>query len=332
MGAVLVHIDLDGDRPHPASLTALAAGRAVASSWGATLYAALVIHDPGDRSAPDSTAQLVSTANVPALEGAQAMLARAGADKIVVAMTDVVIAPLWSSLGTAWLSVLDHLRPRLVLFGADSPSAPELGPRTGARLGARLLMRARAVGVEDVELRDRDGGYVRSSDSGAAVVLVGGAQPIVAAEEDVDLVVLVVPGGGDDRIELVGTIAAEVAHTTGAMVMIGDDVVGDPAIARDAQRLATLLGAPLVGTPNAVRAGVVQPGAVVEKGTPLAPEVMVAIGNAVVDLAGTSSLIRITPNPGKQVDGALTGPVGGALSELAQALEVAVGVALGGGS
>ncbi len=319
MGAVLVHIDLDGDRPHPASLAALAAGRAVASSWGATLYAALVAHDASDRSA-DSTAQVVTSANLPEIEGAQSVLARAGADKVVVAMTDVPLAPLWSSLGAAWQGVLDHLRPRLVLFGADSPSAPELAPRTGARLGARLLMRARAVGVEDVELRDRDGGYVRSSDSGAAVVMIGGVHPVLVADDDADLVVLVVPGGSDDRIELLGSTAAEVAHTSGAMVALGDDVANDAAIARDARKLAALLGAPIVGSALAARGGAVSPGGVIEKGAPLAPEVLIAIGNANVDLAGATSLIRITPNPGKQVDGALTGPVGGSLSELVDAL------------
>jgi hypothetical protein len=321
VGAVLVHIDLEGDRPHPASLAALAAGRAVASSWGATLYAALIAHDALERGAPDSTAQVVSTANIPAIEGAQSILARAGADKVVVAVTDVAIAPLWSSLGAAWQSVLDHLRPRLVLFGADSPSAAELGPRTGARLGARLLMRARAVGVEDVELRDRDGGYVRSSDSGAAVVLVGGRQPRVSVDDDVDLVVLVVPGGADDRIELVSTSPAEVAHSVGAMVALGDDVAGDAAITRDAVRLAALLGAPIVGGAAAVRSGAVSAGGAIDKGTPLAPEVIVAIGNATLDLAGATSLIRVSPTAGKQVDGALTGPIGGSLSELVEALE-----------
>ncbi len=320
MGAVLVHIDLDGDRPHPASLAALAAGRAVASSWGATLYAALVAHDPSDRSAPDSTAQVVTTANIPEIEGVQSMLARAGADKVVVAMTDVALAPLWSSLGTAWQGVLDHLRPRLVLFGAESPSAAELAPRTGARLGARLLMRARAVGVEDVELRDRDGGYVRSSDSGAAVVMIGGAHPVLTADDDADLVVLVIPGGADERIELVSQVAAEVAHTSGAMVALGDDVANDPAIARNARELAALLGAPIVGNALATRGGAISQGGVVEKGSPLAPEVLIAIGNANLDLAGSTSLIRITPNPGKQVDGALTGPIGGSLSELVDAL------------
>lgn len=319
MGAVLVHIDLDGDRPHPSSLAALAAGRAVASSWGATLYAAMVVHDPSDRSA-DSTAQVVTTANLPEIEGAQSILARAGADKVVVAMTDVALSSLWSSLGTAWQGVLDHLRPRLVLFGADSPSAPELAPRTGARLGARLLMRARAIGVEDVELRDRDGGYVRSSDSGAAVVMIGGAQAALTADDDADLVVLVIPGGSDDRVELVGTSVAEVVHTSGAMIAIGDDVAGDSAIARDAKQLATLLGAPIVGNAAAARGGAVSNGGIIDKGSPLAPEVLIAIGNANLDLAGSTSVIRITPTPGKQLDGALTGPVGGCLSELVDAL------------
>ena len=49
MAAVLVHIDLDGARPHASSLQALAAGRVVASSWGATLYAAVIVHDPARR-------------------------------------------------------------------------------------------------------------------------------------------------------------------------------------------------------------------------------------------------------------------------------------------
>lgn len=319
MGAVLVHIDLDGDRPHPASLTALAAGRAVASSWGATLYAAIIAHDAADRSA-DSTAQVVTAANLPEIEDAQSVLARAGADKVVVAMTDVPLSSLWSSLGTAWQGVLDHLRPRLVLFGADSPSAPELAPRTGARLGARLLTRARAIGVEDVELRDRDGGYVRSSDSGAAVVMVGGVQPTLEADDDADLVVLVIPGGGDDRVELVSEAPAEVAHASGAVVGLGEDVASDPAIVRDARRLATLLGAPIVGNAAAARGGAVTPGGVLEKGSPLAPEVMIAIGHVNLDLAGSTSTIKINANPGKQVDGALTGPIGGNLSELVDAL------------
>ncbi|MEO7733693.1 MAG: hypothetical protein ABIY55_22200, partial [Kofleriaceae bacterium] len=149
MAAVLVHIDLDGDRPHESSSQALAAGRAVASSWGATLYAAVIVHEPAHD--PDDPAAVgVAAARVPgeakAIEAVRAALARGGADKIVVAKTSAPIVPLWAALGAAWQGVVEHLRPRLVVFGADAPSAAELGPRTAARIGARLMLRARARG------------------------------------------------------------------------------------------------------------------------------------------------------------------------------------------
>jgi hypothetical protein len=310
VGAVLVHIDLDGDRPHPSSLSALAAGRAVASSWGATLYAALVVRDPGDRRSADSTR----------LGRIQGALARAGADKVVIAVTDVPIAPLWSAVGGAWQGVIDHLRPRLVLFGADSPSAPELGPRTAAKIGARVMLRARASGIDEVELRDRDGGYVRSNDTGAAVALIGGVHAAVAGEEDVDVVVLTLPGTADSRIELAGTTAAEVVHTRGALVAIGDDVASDPAVSRDAIRLAALLGAPLIGGPAAVRAGTVAPGGVVDRGAALSPDLCVVIGNVSLDLAGAASIVRIGAAGSKGVDGALPAPVATSLADLCRVL------------
>ncbi|MCW5808896.1 MAG: hypothetical protein KIT31_41475 [Deltaproteobacteria bacterium] len=319
MGAVLVHIDLDGDRPDPSSLAALAAGRAVASSWGATLYAALVVHDPSDHP-PDSTGQVVSAATVPAVEAVRAELARAGADKIIVAVTDVPLAPLWAAIGAPWQGILDHLRPRLVLFGADAPSAIELGPRTAARIGAKLLMRARAVGLDMIELRDRDGGYVRVTDGGASVVMIGNARGDDRCDDDIDVIVLALPGGGDARIELAGTMPADVAQAHGAMVALGDDVAGDPEIVRHAQRLAALLGAPLVGGRAAASAGAIPPHAVVERVTPLAPELCVAIGSPNLDLAGATSLVRVGSN-GKGVDGVLPGPVGASVQDLLRALE-----------
>lgn len=302
-------------------MSALAAGRAVASSWGATLYAALVVHDETDRDAPDATTQVAANATVPGIETIQTALARGGADKVVVAMTDAPIAPLWGAVGGAWQGVLDHLRPRVVLFGADAPSAAELGPRTGARLGARLLLRARAVVGDEVELRDRDGGYVRASDGGAAIAMIGGRHTAPVGDDDIDLVVLVVPGGDDQAIELAGVTPAEVAHTSGTIVALGDDVAGDAAIARDAVRLAALIGAPLVGGSAAARAGSVAPGGVVDRGTALAPELCVIVGGASVDLAGASSLVRIGTAGGKGVDGALTGDVVKQLGDLCRNLE-----------
>jgi len=320
VGAVLVHIDLDGERPHPSSLAALAAGRAIASSWGGTLYAALVLQDPNERVAPDTTGKISTSSKLQGVGPIQSSLARAGADKVVIAVTDTPVAPLWSAIGGAWGTILDQLRPRLVLFGADSPSTAELGPRTGARIGARLLMRARILGGEEVELRDRDGGYVRASDTGAAVALIGGFHPVMRGEDDVDLVVLGAPGSADSRIELVGSAPAEVAHTRGAIVALGDDVATDAGIARDAARLAALLGAPLVGGSAAARAGSVAPGGVIDRGAALAPDVCVVVGTVSLDLSGASSLIRIGTAGGKGVDGALTGPVDQSLADLCRVL------------
>jgi electron transfer flavoprotein alpha subunit len=324
VAAVLVHIDLDGARPHASSLQALAAGRVVASSWGATLYAAVIVHDPGKRA--DGASPGVAAARVPgeasAIEAVRSALARSGADKIVVAKTEAPIIALWSALGTAWQAVLDHLRPRLVLFGADAPSASELGPRTAARIGARLFLRARAVGAEDVELRDRDGAYVRAGDSGAAVILVGAAPRLAPHnDDDIDVMVLTPPGGADPRVELVSTAPAELAHTTGVLIAISDDAAADPEIARAAQRLAGVLGAHVVGSVAAATAGIVDPGAVIERGAPLAPGLCVAIGVPAIDVAGAASLVRVGTAGGKGVDGALTGPIASNLAELARVLE-----------
>ncbi|HUS27527.1 MAG TPA: hypothetical protein VMZ53_03430 [Kofleriaceae bacterium] len=319
MAAVLVHIDLDGDRPHASSLVALAAGRHVASSWGATLYAALIARDESAKASLDSTAQVVTTSQMPGLEGIETALAHGGADKIVVAMTDTPVAPLWAAVGGAWQGILDHLRPRLVLFGADSPSAPELGPRTGARIGARVLMRARTLGGDDVELRDRDGGYVRASDSGAAVALIGRADAVAVDEDDIDVVVLALPGGADPRVELAGTQPAELSQTAGALVVLADDIAADPQALADAQRLAAQLGAQLAGGKAA--ASIVGAGGVVDRNTALAPDLCVAVGNVALDLGGSTSYVRVGASGGKTVDAALAGLPAAGVAELATRLE-----------
>lgn len=327
MAAVLVHIDLDGARPHAASLLALAAGRAVASSWGATLYAAVIVRDPDrppetDRP-PDPVVKLPGDAKV--VEAIRAALARGGADKIVVALTEAQILPLWSAVGTAWQAVLDQLRPRLVVFGAEAPSAAELGPRTAARIGARLFLRARArvAGADGIELRDRDGSYLRAQDSGAAVVLVGTAPRLEPhGDDDIDVLVLAVPGGADPRVELAGTAPAELGHSLGPLIAIGDDAAADPEIAKAARRLARVLGAQIVGSARAAALGVVDPAAVVERNAPLAPELCVAVGAPALDLAGAASLVRVGGGGStKHVDCALSGPIATRLDELARALE-----------
>ncbi|MEJ7603377.1 MAG: hypothetical protein WKG01_36150 [Kofleriaceae bacterium] len=305
MGVVLVHIDLDGGVPHPSSLTALAAGRAVASSWGAILYAGFVVSAP----AASEGVTRVLTTKIPGIAATQQMLARSGADKLVVALTPAPVVALWAAVGSAWQGVLDHLRPRLVLFGADAPSANELGPRTGAKIGARLLGRAHAIAGELVELRDRDGGSVRATDGGAAVALVGTAQRGEACSDEIQVLALAVPGGADPRIELAGISAAERLHASATLIALGDEAAADPAVVAAAAQLAYRLGATLIGNAGSL------------KGLALVPELCIAVGAPAIDLAGSASLVRIGTAGGKGVDGALTGPLATSLDNLCRALE-----------
>lgn len=319
MGAVLVHIDIVGDRPHPASLAALAAGRAVASAWGATLYAAAIVHDPAQRA--DTTTAGRSKRPLAGLDPLQAALARGGADKVVIALTDAVVAPLWAAVGGTWQGVLAQLLPRLVLFGADSPSAAELGPRTGARLGARLLTRARLTGSDALELRDRDGSCVRAEDGGAAVVLVGGPVPQVACEDGVDLLVLTLPGGADARVEIVGTGPVEVAHAPGVLIALADDLAAVAGVPEAAARLGALLGAPVIGSAAAARAGALTTGGVVDRAAALAPELAVVIGTPSIELAGATSVVHIGRAGVRGSAATLEGPAAEQLDALARALE-----------
>ena len=300
MAAVLVHIDLDGERPHPSSLVALAAGRAVASSWGGTLNAALVVHDPPVVASPSVSGQ-ISIAQMSRVEEVRAALARGGADKVVVALADSPTAPLWAAVGSAWQAVLDHLQPRLVLFGADAPSTAELGPRTGARIGARMLSRARAVGADPIELQDRDGGFVRASDGGAAVAIIGAARATTAGDDDVDVVVLAIPNAADPRIEFAGSAPCEPDLAIGAIVALDEVTAGDAQVFALASQLATLLKARLRIARSTA-----------DGATALAPELCIAIGEPAIDLAGATTLIRIA---------ALPGPVAGVLTDLVHALE-----------
>jgi hypothetical protein len=267
VAAVLVHIDLDGVRVHPASLAALAAGRSLASAWGATLYAAVIA---SDKSA--------------ALEVTQSPVGRGGADKLIVSVCDRKTAPLWASVGHAWQAVLDQLRPRVVLFGADAPAAIELGGRTASRIGARLLVRARVGDAQgaDVELRDRSGAQFRVADSGAAVALIGSAasSPAAGIEDNLEAITLVTSEPPETRFELgaTATAPASIVQQLRPIVIVADDV-GDAAH-RDAQRLATLLGG------SVTRASAIRHAHA---------DLCVTVGNINVDVAGCAHAIELAP-------------------------------------
>ena len=108
------------------------------------------------------------------------------------------------------------------------------------------------------------------------------------------------------------------------MIVLGDDVATDPKLISDAKTLAALIDAYLLGGPAAARAGAIDKRFVVERSTPLAPELLVTIGNAQVDVAGATSVIKIGATPTNRVtfvDGALPGQANAGLAELVAKLE-----------
>ncbi|MCX5745339.1 MAG: hypothetical protein NT062_22915 [Proteobacteria bacterium] len=339
MAAVVIYVDLarapdlqrSGDdrqdrfRVHPSSMQALAIGREIGSAWGATVYAAVILHDGNLAGDVDTTGRVAMSTPLAGVNALKQELAKAGADRVVVAISDAPVMPLWSTLGIAWSGVLDHLRPRLVLFGADAPSTSELAARSGARIGARLLDRASCQsrgGINaEVELRDREGTRVRAGDSGAAVASVVGGKPHAHVTSlQVEVMVLALPGT-DPRIELAAVQPADVGAASTAIVALGDDAL-DPAIVATARRLADALGAQLVGGPLAAKVGAIRPDAVVERGTALAPELAVVIGGLAIDLAGVTTLVRVGVDvSGKGLEGLLPPPISNGLDELVRALE-----------
>jgi electron transfer flavoprotein alpha subunit len=294
---------------------ALTAGRQLASSWGATLYAAVILHDDSGGVGSDSEVQAIA-AQKHDLDSIERRVSRVGADKLVVALTEAPIAPLWACLGTAWQAVLDHLRPRLVLFGADTPSAPELAPRTGARIGARLLSRARTLGgataEREIELRDRDGGYVRIGDSGAAVALVGHAASRNASrhEEDIDVVMLTTHGGAEPALQLGELTAADPAQMSQPVVALGDDVGADRKLVTQAKKLAAMLGGRVISGKSST--------------APLVTELCICVGSPRVEIAGAASMIKIGATGDKTdrgFDGTLPAPADVSLGSLLKHLE-----------
>lgn len=304
MASVLVHIDLDGEIPDASSLAALAAGRVLASAWGASLVATAI-----------TDAAIVAEVG-PVL---RPIVGRAGADRLVLAATTVPAFPLWAVLGGAWMAVVEQVRPRVILFGADAPSGRELAPRTAARLGARLLWRARAVAGDQMELRDRDGVYVRASDSGAAVAMVAAAVGRLAAGAavggleagapwiPVQLLAAVAPR--HPGIVVTGTTPADPAQVATVIVALAEEVGRDGATRAGALALARTLGAPLLD------------GARTDRHTPLAPELCILIGGGVGEISGATAVVRIGGHAtGKGDDGTLEGPTAIMLTELVAAL------------
>lgn len=140
MACVLVHIEAEGDRPTPASLGALGAGRRLASRFGATLYAVVLTTASGDASAAESSLR-IGPIDAASLGRAPLVgeLARGGADKVVFVTVDhVAQPPLWVTAGGALAGACEFLRP-LIAIVPTSRGEHDIAPRLAARLGAAYI-------------------------------------------------------------------------------------------------------------------------------------------------------------------------------------------------
>jgi electron transfer flavoprotein alpha subunit len=280
MACVLVHIEADGDHPTPASLAALGEGRRVATSSGATLYAALVVAG-GEAAGSPAVGPRGSRGTV--IE----TLGRHGADKVVVLPAAGPVQPvLWETVGSALGTAVEQLRPVLTLLPASAGSH-DVGARLATRFGATFVA----------------GPIVEQGSRGEIVLsrpVYGGAWRRRTSLEDLDRAVVVIlppglaPGWGSDeaevlllqpgaaparRVRLLGESADDGAVLTSARRI----VVGGGGVTRETwplvEELARVLGAELAATRALCQRGVAPPGREIGVGTRhVAPVLYVVCG------------------------------------------------------
>lgn len=273
MASVLVHIELAAGQPLAASLEALGAARRIASELGATLYAHAAIAD--DVENPNLAADLAE------------QLGGYGADKVVVSNGLVDPTPTWETDGAGLCRAADDLRPNITLLSATTLGR-ELGPRLAAHLGAAYVAEpsvesgARGKLVFSRELYART--YRRrlsGDDLGHPLVatITPGTQATARGLDEADL--MFVPGAQADQrglryLRTTPLAHAELAHSR-TLVSVGGGVHRDlmPLV----EKLATTLGASIVGTRAARLRGLIAPEAEVGiDARCMAPQLYVCLG------------------------------------------------------
>jgi electron transfer flavoprotein alpha subunit len=231
---ILVYIELVGDRPLAASLEALALGRIIASTVGATNYA------------------LLPCAARPSYgdDDAIAVLSRHGADKVLL-VTHPRLAgpPLSVTHGSAILGACAALPPTLVLF-ASTPGARDIAPRLGAQLAAAYLAEPHVALEPDGTLvltRSIYGGRavrrIRAEElERPLVVTLAPGRPARATGDEEAEVVVLPPANVGEGFEEVGRAPDEARPLSSARVVVGAGAGLGPEAFGVAHELAAALG------------------------------------------------------------------------------------------
>lgn len=207
MACVLVHIEAEGDRPTPASLGALGAGRRLASRFGATLYAVVLTTASGDASAAESSLR-IGPVDAASLGRAPLVgeLARGGADKVVFVTVDhVAQPPLWVTAGSALASACEYLRPLIVIV-PTSRSEHDIAPRLAARLGAAYIpdgvldMDRGPIAVQRRVYATQTRRWALDDVDRAVVIAIADGTAAATGDDDAEVMLLAVDDAVDDRI------------------------------------------------------------------------------------------------------------------------------------
>jgi len=221
VASVLVHIEVDGDRPSRASLEALGEGRRIATTLGATLYAFAVFDE-----------------ELAAVEGKRDALAKTlgsgGADKVIMLpRPNRPGPPGWGTHGRYLLEVCEEVRPVLVLLAGDALGR-DIAPRLAAKLGAAF------VAEPSIECGPRGEIVFSRSVYGATH-----RRRLAAEELGQAVVATLTPGAykaaeGDDEAEIIFRRGDEAAEDEGGAFVEASD---DPGAGLEAARIVVVAGA-----------------------------------------------------------------------------------------
>src|SRR5690349_13104585 len=272
MACVLVHIEADGDHPTPASLAALGEGRRVASSSGATLYAAVVVNGELSNGRRD---EILGD------------LGRHGADKVVFVNSPAPPEPvLWATVGNALVAACEHLRPALTLLPASAGSH-DLGARLATRLGAAYVegpALEQGPRGEIVLSRPVYGGAWRRRTSlddldRAVVVTLPPGRRVARGSDDAEVLQLEMRAPIDGRIRFLDEQADDTARLRTAKVVVAGGGGVTSQSWRLVEELAAALGAELGATRALCQRGIAPLGREIGVGAHhIAPDLYVVCG------------------------------------------------------
>ena len=327
MACVLVHTEVEGDRPTDHARAVLGEGRRIASSLGASLHAVAVI-GPHDE--------------LPAGHALIATLGQAGADRVILVVAEQPQPSMWATVGAALVTACEQVKPSLVLLSA-SASGRDIGPRLAARLGgaffAEPAIEASPRG-EVVLSRTVYGGDLWRRVSldeldVVAVATLDDRRATARGDDDAEVVQLEGNGAADARLEVLGSSDDDGAALESARVI----VVAGAGTSADAMtkvaELARVLGGELGGTRTLCLRGLLPPGREIGVGgRRVSPDLYIVCGasGSVAHLGAVSSdaeIVAIDRDPAAPIFRAARWGLVGSIEDLVPQLIAALGPAPG---